>query len=313
MNKTFLILLLITIVNIGFSLKSMEQPSASESLWTLLPYELHHKILSYVGLDKATSFEQILGKLKELETKPMFSTAVKNKAFIASIGKKYIEKYKDQTYKEFFEAIENNKKSLVQAFIEAGINIDAQDKFGDTGTIWPKDTALIMATRDGNEDMVEILLKAGANVNIQNIAGTTPLKMAKWAMVHWGRGSIKILDMLRAAQDTEVRKNITQNKEAAEKKFLEAVEDGKAALVQSLIASGVDINAKDKFGDTALMMATRNGETAMVELLLNAGADANLENIAGTTALKMAKAAVLRGKGNKKILEILGQAQAESF
>lgn len=40
----------------------MEQPTKTESLWEAVPYELQQKILSYVGFDKATSFEQVLEK-----------------------------------------------------------------------------------------------------------------------------------------------------------------------------------------------------------------------------------------------------------
>ena len=45
-----------------------------------------------------------------------------------------------------------------------------------------------------------------------------------------------------------------------------------ADIVQALLEAGADINAKDKYGKTALMFAAANGHTAVVVLLMKAGA-----------------------------------------
>src|SRR5439155_26890930 len=43
-------------------------------------------------------------------------------------------------------------------------------------------------------------------------------------------------------------------------------------MLQLLIAKGVDVNARDKSGNTALTIASRHGRTAVVDFLKSAGA-----------------------------------------
>jgi ankyrin repeat protein len=70
--------------------------------------------------------------------------------------------------------------------------------------------------------------------------------------------------------------------------FFRAVKDGDTAEVQGLIEAGVDVNAMDKNGNTALMCALYIGHTEIVELLISKGADVNAQNDYGYTALKTA-------------------------
>lgn len=58
-----------------------------------------------------------------------------------------------------------------------------------------------------------------------------------------------------------------------------------APLVQSLIQAGADINARDKFGRTALHRAAFHELASVVEVLLQAGADVNARDEHGDTPL----------------------------
>ncbi len=58
--------------------------------------------------------------------------------------------------------------------------------------------------------------------------------------------------------------------------------------IKILLAHGADINAKNVFGNTALMLAVDRRRTAVVDSLLNSGADAALKNKNGRTALSLA-------------------------
>ena len=51
---------------------------------------------------------------------------------------------------------------------------------------------------------------------------------------------------------------------------------------------GADKNAKDKYKNTALMIAAGNGHEEVVKLLLEKGADINAENRDGKNALMFA-------------------------
>ncbi|MFQ5927816.1 MAG: ankyrin repeat domain-containing protein [Terriglobia bacterium] len=54
--------------------------------------------------------------------------------------------------------------------------------------------------------------------------------------------------------------------------LIEAAKKGDAAAVEALLAAGADVNAKDKDGMTALMLAEKEGHTTVVRLLEKARA-----------------------------------------
>lgn len=70
--------------------------------------------------------------------------------------------------------------------------------------------------------------------------------------------------------------------------FFEEIKKGNKKTVKELIDSGIDINAKDKYGYTPLMIATENNKSEVVELLLKKGAELNVKNDDGETALMIA-------------------------
>jgi len=52
-----------------------------------------------------------------------------------------------------------------------------------------------------------------------------------------------------------------------------AAERGDAAMLSRLIDQGLDIDALDRYGQTALMLVAQNGHLEAAQLLVNAGAD----------------------------------------
>ncbi len=81
---------------------------------------------------------------------------------------------------------------------------------------------------------------------------------------------------------------------------------GNTKIVEALIKAGVDVNAVNNDGLTALWVAARNGHTETVEALIRAGADVNAVNAVnndGLTALWLAAR-----NGHTKIVEALIKA-----
>ncbi len=60
---------------------------------------------------------------------------------------------------------------------------------------------------------------------------------------------------------------------------------GQASAVKYLLDGGMNVNAKDAYGNTALIAAASNNQTAMVEQLLSRGANVNAANKVELTAL----------------------------
>jgi ankyrin repeat protein len=80
---------------------------------------------------------------------------------------------------------------------------------------------------------------------------------------------------------------------------------GDLAAVNALLGSSLDVNARDRSGRTALMLAILNGHADVVEALLARGADLNAVDSSGVRPLQMARA-----KGNAEIIDSLLRAGA---
>src|SRR5262249_36978800 len=116
--------------------------------------------------------------------------------------------------------------------------------------------ALTTAVMMGQVETVEDLLTAGADPNRANEAGSTPLMPACL------RGREVIWEAL-AGQSFPSGPGRKQT--------------DWPAMVRVLLEAGAEVNARDKNGMTALMMARSVGQSQIVEMLLQAGADPSLK------------------------------------
>lgn len=67
-------------------------------------------------------------------------------------------------------------------------------------------------------------------------------------------------------------------KQALNDQLFEAVRKGDAAAVTALLDKGADVNAKFRYGQTALFKAAERGHTAVVKVLLDRGADVTVQD-----------------------------------
>ncbi len=85
-----------------------------------------------------------------------------------------------------------------------------------------------------------------------------------------------------------------------------AVKGGDLETVLSMLRSGADVNARDRHGQTALMLAAHRGHRELVEVLAEAGADLNVAAKYNLTALMLAIVA-----GHAAVAGVLARAGAD--
>jgi ankyrin repeat protein len=68
----------------------------------------------------------------------------------------------------------------------------------------------------------------------------------------------------------------------------DVVTTGDVNAARRMVEEGVDVNAKDRYGQTALMLAALHGHTGLVELLIAQGADLDVTAKFGLSALMLA-------------------------
>jgi ankyrin repeat protein len=81
---------------------------------------------------------------------------------------------------------------------------------------------------------------------------------------------------------------------------------GDALALETLLQAGAEIDAKDRYGQTALMLAAHGGHLVAVEALLRHGPDLNVTAKYGLSALMLAIVA-----GHEKIALALVRAGAD--
>ena len=86
----------------------------------------------------------------------------------------------------------------------------------------------------------------------------------------------------------------------------DGVRRGDADIVRDLLSRGIDPDARDGNGHTALMLAARAGHTAVTQLLIDHDADLNVTAKFGLSALMLAVIA-----GHKEIARALARAGAD--
>ena len=134
------------------------------------------------------------------------------------------------------------------------------------------------ASACGRNDIVELLLKHGADPNAMTITSETPLH---WAATLGQSKAIEIL--LRAGSDANSATQLTKERPVHFASMLNCKE-----ALQSLLGSA-DVKAQSSEGWTALHYAAAYGHIEIVEILISRGAEIDAETYSsGTTPLVLA-------------------------
>ncbi len=181
-----------------------------------------------------------------------------------------------------------NKTKLIDIIVEkVGVNTPI-DKHGNT--------LLILAADD--VEVIELLLKHGADINYKNNKGLSVFTLAIY------NHSMDIVSLL--LKHTAYTDLNPLDYGSTGHWMLSAAYDGHTEVVKLLLKLGVDLTVHNWRAETALTVAAEEGQTEIVELLLEHGANPLLRVWIDSTALTYAK-----NLGYYNIAKILSAARQQ--
>jgi ankyrin repeat protein len=145
-----------------------------------------------------------------------------------------------------YQASENGYAEIVSILLQNGAAVDCL-------AAATQSTALILACAEGHEEVVQILIRAGADVNAANCYGNTGLHEA------CRQGYKTIAEMLLAHKASATQSN---HKGSSALHFLcygESATDHPISLAKKLVEAGADVNARDHRGVTPLLACCTSG------------------------------------------------------
>lgn len=166
---------------------------------------------------------------------------------------------------------------VVAELIKKGAKVDVLD---DKNKRTPLMQVLAVGTQDRAE-VVNLLIKAGSNINQKDENGDTPLHLA----IHNSSLDSKVILLLLKTGKVKVE----SPNGAAMTPLMVAAAEGRADCVKMLLACKASVKAVDNKGNTALLWAVLNENERCAALLMQAGADPARKNNKGESAVSVAK------------------------
>lgn len=205
----------------------------------------------------------------------------------------------EYTESEFLYRAKSGDTTAVSLFLDAGMNPNAKDKYGWTAlmyTTWGKiyelqvNHKIKIAVNKVIEDLIihkyevttRLLIQKGAAINTKTPNG----RSVAWLEEHFGNNSNKRISYSSAGDRDHkfisppklpdrlevLQEFLALNYEYTEVSFLKAVKQGDEKAVLLFLTLGMNPNAKDRFGKTALQIAEENKYSEIVKLLKHSGA-----------------------------------------
>lgn len=175
---------------------------------------------------------------------------------------------------------------VVLACTSCGNQEEARKKLAEMRISYNDPLALFGCVQESNYEIVQLLIDAGADVNVRH-ANTTPLLIAAKLRVKNDAQARTNYDITKALIDAKADLNAKDGSGCTP--LMLAAQYGKTGVVQLLLDNGADVNVVDGYNQTALMYAVSAGHINVVKAILNEKPDLNIRNTNGFTALDVAK------------------------
>ncbi len=203
---------------------------------------------------------------------------------------------------EFFQCLFNDDAAGVKKYLKLGC---------DPESVMDTLTPMVIAARNGNVEILKMLMEAGARVDPANTK-FSPLRLAAdrghhevvqmllrhgaavdsyegdegWTALIWASagGHVEIVKTL-LEEGADVNHTVLGKMTKA---LHVAAQNGNTEVVRTLVAHGAEIDACEYRGLTALHLAAYHGYEEVVRILLDHGADRTIKGSRGETALELA-------------------------
>lgn len=152
---------------------------------------------------------------------------------------------------EFRNAVNQGNQKLVDLFVRGGINVNARND--------GEDSCLQIALKSGFTVIINILLKAGANADVKDETGLTPLQVACGKRTRGYKELAEQLVMMGADVNVRDQKGWTP--------LMVAISIGDDDMVTLLLKNGANPLLQTPKGDDALALAQKFGFEDVIELI----------------------------------------------
>ena len=216
--------------------------------------KIHPKSNLYITIKKLTSLPKIL------QTYLLYDT---------QLGKnKFLEMTTDE--RELFSQTSEKEEPMIQRLICRGVDVNIKNEKGMT--------PLMVASQNGDDQLIKKLLDAGADMNCSNsVTGDTSLILAS------EKGQTTCVQKL-----LDYHANVNIQGKNGDTAVISAARNGHEECLQVLMNIGANLNIKNNNGNTALIAAVQRFQFQCAVQLIKDGADVNLMDNQGNTTLILA-------------------------
>ena len=154
---------------------------------------------------------------------------------------------------------------------------------------------LLQAAQHGDKEAILTLLQQGADINVKDVQGRTPLMI-----VTYEHNTDLVRTLLQAGADVNIRDNNKANP------LLHSAAQGWLDILKLAIDAHADTSLTNRFGGISIIPASERGHVEIVrELLTRTDINVNHVNNLGWTALLEAIILSNGGKAHQQIVQLL--------